>query len=397
MKSVLLKNYHLKPKPYILPIIIIAQFACTSVWFAGNSIVTELAQATGFGEELKGYILSSVQFGFILGTLTFALLMIADRFSPSRVFLFSALLAALCNVSLLLPELSKMVLLSARFGTGFFLAGIYPIGMKIATDYYESGLGKALGYLVGALVFGKSLPYFIKSLDLASYTSVVQYTSGFTVAGGILLWALVPDGPFRKQSKKLNLKAGPDLFKITSYRKAAFGYFGHMWELYAFWAFIPFAMYSYLKMNQITLPVSVLSAVAIAIGGVSCIFGGYLSQSYSSKKVAYFSLWISGLCCLLSPFIFFLPTWIFMLFFGIWGMAVTADSPQFSSMVASTVTSEMKGTALVLVNCIGFAISIFSIELLSYLTTVIPAYFVFLVLALGPIFGLLQFRKMQTN
>jgi MFS family permease len=149
----------LKPKKHILPVIILSQFACTTLWFAGNAVVDDLAVKTGFGNELVGFILSFVQFGFIIGTLTFALLMIADRFPPSRVFLVCAVLAALCNIALLSHSSSKVLLLAARFGTGFFRAGIYPVGMKIAADYYEHGLGKALGYLVGALVFGKSFPY----------------------------------------------------------------------------------------------------------------------------------------------------------------------------------------------------------------------------------------------
>ncbi|MEM7382542.1 MAG: MFS transporter, partial [Bacteroidota bacterium] len=224
----------MKPKPYILPTIIFSQFACTTVWFAGNAVVDELGAKAGFGNEIIGYILSSVQLGFIIGTLVFALLMIADRFSPSRVFMFSAFLAAFCNLGVLFTGDSKVLLLITRFGTGFFLAGIYPVGMKIAADYYEQGLGKALGLLVGALVLGKSFPYFIKGAEFGSnYETVIMAASAMAIFGGILLWMLVKDGPYRKPSIKLRLEAGPALFRISGFRKAAIGYFGHMWELYA--------------------------------------------------------------------------------------------------------------------------------------------------------------------
>ena len=331
---------------HILPIVVLAQFACTSVWFAGNSVVDALALKTGFGTELVGYILSSVQFGFISGTLTFALLMVVDRFSPSWVFLVCSFLAALCNLVLLDDSLSKISLLAARFGTGFFLAGIYPVGMKIAADYYEKGLGKALGFLVGALVFGKAFPYLIKSFDFGKdLDTVVQITSALCAAGGLLLLLLVPDGPFRKRSKRLQLRAGPALFHIGEFRKAAFGYFGHMWELYAFWGFIPFALESFNALGGHQVRVSFWSSVIIALGGISCILGGYISLRHGSKKVAMVSLLMSGSLCLTSPALFQLSPIFFLLAFCLWGMAVTSDSPQFSSLVAAAVPSELKGTA----------------------------------------------------
>jgi len=194
----------LKSRPFILTIIIISQFACTSLWFAGNSIINELLEKTGLGNEIIGYVLSSVQFGFITGTLVFALYMIADRFSPSQVFMTCALLGAACNSVLLAEEISKWSLLLSRFGTGFFLAGIYPVGMKIAADYYKKGLGKALGFLVGALVFGTALPYLVSGSQFVSNPdSVIKTVSILSVVGGILLWLFVPNGPYRKRSAAL--------------------------------------------------------------------------------------------------------------------------------------------------------------------------------------------------
>jgi len=384
----------LKPKPHILTIIILSQFACTSLWFAGNAIIDELTIKTGLGSEIIGYVLSSVQFGFITGTLVFALLMIADRFSPSRVFMVCAILAALCNLVLLSGEISKWILLSARFGTGFFLAGIYPIGMKIAADYYEKGLGKALGFLVGALVFGTALPYLVSGTELGSNPdTVIKTVSVLSVLGGVFLWMLVPNGPYRKPSTKLQLNAGSELFKIAGYRKAAFGYFGHMWELYAFWAFTPLAIQTFNLLNSETLSVPLWTGTVIALGGLSCILGGLLSQKVGSHKVASRALAVSGLLCLLSTLLFQMPTSIFLLGWCLWGMAVTADSPQFSNLVASAIPAELKGTGLTLVNCIGFAISIVSIQLLSYLSENINPKHLFLILAIGPLLGLVSLGK----
>lgn len=388
----------MKVRPHILPIIILAQFASTSLWFAGNAIIDELISKTGFEEELVGYVISSVQLGFIIGTLTFALLMIADRFSPSKVFLICAVLGALCNLSLLADQLTKLTLLLARFGTGFFLAGIYPVGMKIAADYYEKGLGKALGFLVGALVMGSGLPFLFSGTSWGSNPDIViTATSSLAVLGGLLIWIFIPNGPFRKASSKLQLNAGQQLFKIFGFQRAAFGYFGHMWELYAFWAFTPLAINFFNETNGNNLSDSLWTGIVFTLGGLSCMLGGLISQQFGSKKVAATALFISGLLCLTSPFLFELPTSLFLFGWCLWGMAVTADSPQFSNLVAGAIPHELKGTGLTLVNCVGFAISIVSIQLLSYLTVYFGTNYLFLILTIGPIVGLWQLNKKKSH
>lgn len=385
-------------KKHILPIIILSQFASTSLWFAGNAIVDQLIEKTGLGSEIIAYVLSSVQLGFITGTFVFALLMIADRFSPSRIFLICAILGASCNFSLLSGDISKWFLLIARFGTGFFLAGIYPIGMKIAADYYEKGLGRALGFLVGALVLGTAFPYVLGGTNWGENPDIIiKATSTLAILGGLLIWLFVPDGPFRKASSKVRLKAGAQLFKILDFRKAAFGYFGHMWELYAFWAFTPLAIQTFNEIHTKQLSVPLWTGIIIALGGLSCMLGGIVSQHLGSKKVASIALLLSGSLCLLSPFLFEGTPFLFLSGWCIWGMAVTTDSPQFSNLVASAIPAELKGTGLTLVNCIGFALSIVSIQILSSLANTINPKHLFLLLAIGPFFGLVALRKKNTT
>ncbi|SHI82046.1 Predicted arabinose efflux permease, MFS family [Arenibacter nanhaiticus] len=379
----------MKIKPHILPVIIFSQFACTSIWFAGNVVVEDLMKVIGLDNQFTGIILSAVQFGFIVGTLLFATLMIADRYAPSKVFLLSAILAALCNLALLSNNLTQTTLLSARFGAGFFLAGIYPVGMKIASDYYRHGLGRALGFLVGALVLGTAFPHAIKGMDWGrNYTFVVSTTSILAVMGGCSMYLFIPKGPFRKKSTAFEIQASTKLFKIPSFRKAAFGYFGHMWELYAFWAFIPLAIQTYNTFNTYQIPIAIWTFTIIAIGSISCALGGYFSLKIGSKKVAIFSLSLSGVLCLLSPLFYLLSPPLFLLLLCIWGMAVISDSPQFSSMVAQSAPIHLKGTALTVVNCIGFSISIISIQLLSFLSPKIDPIYIFLLLGIGPIIGI---------
>ncbi|SNR42682.1 Predicted arabinose efflux permease, MFS family [Maribacter sedimenticola] len=388
----------MKQTLHILPIIIVSQFACTSTWFAGNAIIRSLAKNLNFGPDIVGYVISSVQFGFIIGTLIFGILMIADRFSPSKVFMVCACLAALSNLTLIAPNLNISGLLLARFGTGFFLAGIYPVGMKIAADYYEKGLGKALGFLVGALVLGTAFPFLIKGTSWANDpNSVIKLTSGITVLGGFLLVALVPNGPYRVASTSLQLNAGPRLFKNHDFKKAAFGYFGHMWELYAFWAFTPIALQWFSNKTDNDLSVFLWTGIVIALGGLSCAFGGMISQRIGSKKVALKALLTSGIFCFISPVIFVLPVYLFLTCWCLWGIAVTADSPQFSNLVASSVSPQLKGTALTIVNCIGFAITIVSIQLLGLLQTIIPINLLFILLGIGPLLGVYYLIQKKTK
>lgn len=377
----------------------ISQFACTSLWFAGNAIIQDLVRELQLPVAALGHITSSVQFGFIVGTLAFALLAIADRFSPSRVFFTSALAGALLNAGILLGEQRLPSLLLFRFGTGFFLAGIYPIGMKIAADYQDKDLGKALGYLVGALVLGTAFPHLLKALTHGlPWLYVVRATSALSITGGLIILLFVPDGPYRKKGGKIHLKAIPKAFRNREFRAAALGYFGHMWELYAFWAFIPLILAVYQQLHpQYHLPVSLLSFLLIAIGGFSCVIGGYLSQQFGSKKVASSALLASACCCLVSPFAFNMPAAVFLSFLFFWGMVVTADSPQFSTLVAQHAPTELKGSALTAVNCIGFSITIVSIQLTGYLLKYFPPTLVYVTLSLGPLLGIITLLLGQRN
>lgn len=380
----------------ILPIIVFSQFCCTSLWFAGNGVMSDIILAFDLEKSALGHLTAAVQLGFISGTLIFALLTIADRFSPSKVFFVSALIGSFFNLGMIWEGHHFGGLVILRFFTGFFLAGIYPIGMKIAADYYDKGLGKSLGYLVGALVIGTAFPHLVRGfMESAPWRLVLMVTSALAVIGGVLMVVFVPDGPFRKAGQQLDFTALYTVFKNKEFRTAAFGYFGHMWELYAFWAFVPvmIATYDLLHADQ-AIPVSLWSFAIIGIGGVACILGGYLSMRWGPKRVAYTALSLSAAFCLLSPLLFRIQSpVIFLGLLMFWGMVVIADSPLFSTMVAGNADPERKGTALTIVNSMGFAITIISIQLLNYLVTVMNAEYIYLFLVIGPIIGLFNYIK----
>jgi MFS family permease len=389
-----LKIHRYLPDKYmkrILPVIVIAQFFCTSVWFAGNAIMGDIAKQLRLEPGYLAHLTSAVQLGFISGTLIFAILSIADRFSPVKVFFCCAIIAATINLGASINGITATTLLLCRFATGFFLAGIYPVGMKIASDHYQQGLGRSLGFLVGALVLGTAFPHLLKSLTATlPWRYVIYATSALSALGGCAMLLLVPDGPGRKQGQKLNFAGFLSGFRDSKFRAAAFGYFGHMWELYAFWAFVPVILTFYKAHNPgVGFNVPLLSFAIIASGSLACVLSGILSQQFGARRVATLALSISCICCLVSPFLLNNSAVIaFIIFMFIWSMAVIADSPLFSTLVAQNAPATSKGSSLTIVNSIGFAITIISIQLINALRTADNAHYIYMLLAVGPVLGL---------
>jgi MFS family permease len=376
----------------ILPAIVVSQFAGASLWFAANAVLGDLRLAWRLPDDALGYVTSAVQLGFIAGTLAFAFLAVADRFSPRLVFLACALAGALCNAAALAGPMSLGALAALRFATGFFLAGIYPVGMKIASGWYREELGKALGYLVGALVLGTAFPHLLKGLGQAwPWQGVMLGTSLFAAAGGALMALAVPDDPHLARGAKFDPAALATVFRARGFRASAFGYFGHMWELYAFWAFVPVALAA--RLHAPAVPA--WSFAVIAAGTLGCVAGGMASLRVGSARVAGAQLGASGLCCLASPFLFQAPLPVFLAFLLFWGVAVVGDSPQFSALNAANAPRDRVGSALTIVNCIGFSLTIPAIQLLNALAATVSIQYLFLLLAPGPALGLLALRPLS--
>jgi MFS family permease len=383
-----------KDSAKIFYLIVLAQFCGTSVWFAGNSVLPQLQAQFGLPSTSLGFLTSSTQLGFILGTLVFAVFGISDKYSPSKVFFISSVFASALNSCMLFNTSSFELILLTRFFVGIALAGIYPVGMKIAADWNQHGLGHWLGALVGALVLGTAFPYSLKLIpQLPNIENIILAVSIICFAGGLIVYVFVPDGPFRKPSTAFSFFGITKAFSSTEFRAPSLGYFGHMWELYAMWAFIPAVFSYYAEVNSITINPSAFAFVTIGAGAIGCYAGGLLSMRVGSPSLATFALLSSGICCLLSPFIFHLPFGIFLTFMIFWGTTMAADSPQFSALVAKHAPADVRGSAITMVVCIGFAITIISIQLLSFLKTVMPFEYLFLVLLPGPILGCLAMRK----
>jgi len=386
----------IKRPPWTLPVIVFAQFAGTSIWFSGNAVLAELMQGWSSPSPMAGWITSAVQLGFIAGTLVFAVLAVSDRFSPRWVFLLCAAAGALSNLTTGLAGDDLAWLLGLRFTAGFFLAGIYPVGMKIAAGWYKKGLGNALGFLIGALVLGTAFPHLLKGgLSSVPWQAVIALSSGVCLLGGLSMFLLIPDGPYLVAGARFNPRAVFTLFGHRDLRAAALGYFGHMWELYTLWAFVPVFLAAYQSgVPDFSANVSFWSFLIIGIGSAGCSVGGLVSTRVGSARVAFIQLAVSGTCCLLSPLFFAAPPALFLAFMLLWGTAVVGDSPQFSTIVAHTAPPELVGSALTLVNCIGFSITVVSLSVMQWIAAAAPPQYLLVLLAAGPAAGLVGMRSL---
>lgn len=360
--------------------IILAQFLSGSIWFAGNIAYSEQAM-----------LLSAVQLGFISGSLIFAVFNISDRFSPVRVFFAASISGALFNLSGMGLASHHTILVLSRFLCGISLAGIYPVGMKIAAAWFPATISKALGWLVGALVLATGLPHLIKYMSWQQDPAVILTTTSLLCfSGGLIQLFLVKDGPHLPKAGRFNFTVVKDIFRHKGFKASSFGYFGHMWELYAVFAFVPLLLAEIDTHNA-----DIWSFAFFAIGFTGCALGGLVAQKFGSKPVAMSALFISGSACVISPILLTLPKTFSIAIIMLWGAMVVADSPQFSALNTRFAPKEYVGSALTIVNCLGFLITIFTIELTGMWIKHFGIQTAFLTLCLGPLFGWISMKNIR--
>ena len=371
---------------HILPVLVTAQFAGTSLWFAVNAVMPDLQRELGWPASAVGPLTSALQFGFIVGTLVFALLAIADRFSARKVFLFCALAGAACTVGAWAMVTHYEALLVWRFFTGVFLAGIYPVGMKIAAQWYTKGLGAALGLLIGALVLGSASAHALRALSGSlPWPTLMLGVAALAAAGGLLLFFGTGDPPHaHARVTTLQWRALGTVWTDARVRASVLGYFGHMWELYTVWVMVPLVLATRLQGANL----SWAAFWVLGAGVIGCAGGGWVAQRWGSARVASAQLATSGLCCLATPFVIDAPALLFYAWLVLWGITVSGDSPQFPTLTARNAPPQAVGSVLTLTNSIGFGISIVSILLFVSLSQTVELGTLLPWLAMGPALGL---------
>ncbi|HEU4389673.1 MAG TPA: MFS transporter [Blastocatellia bacterium] len=377
----------------------LAVFLASSPWFSGTAAVSVLRREWSLSDSASALLTTSVQLGFITGTFLYAYLNLADRFNARRVFVWSALLSALFNVGFAFLSGGLVAASTFRFLTGVMLAGIYPVGMKLVASWFKSGLGWRLGVFVGALTLGTASPFLIQAVGASvNWKLMVVIASLTSVAGGLLVGSAVGDGPYLRKRAVFDGRMLLKVFSHKPFRYTAFGYFGHMWELYAFWSLGVFYLRAHLESvsaDSMKL-VSVVAFVTIAMGAAGCIAGGWVSRTVGERKVALVSLIISGVMCALSGYAFLMPSGLLVVYLFVWGFFVVADSPQFSALAASYCPPEYTGTALTVQNGIGFGITVVSIQLLPILANAFTWRWAFVFLAAGPAVGAFFMSRLGT-
>lgn len=377
-------------------LIVVAQLFGTSLWFSANSAADDLIRTWGITQADIGTLTNAVQLGFILGTLGISISGIADRFPASRIFAICAVTGALLNSAFawLAEGLTHGTIL--RFAVGLCLAGVYPLGMKLVVSWVPDRAGAALSWLVGMLTLGTALPHGIRFLGGAFAWQITLTTASGLALLAALMMLWLGDGPHLKRRHDAPpFRLGRVLlaFSLPNFRASALGYFGHQWELYAFWTLVPILILQSGLAESGTLVLSGLAFLVIGIGAVGCVLGGWVSLRSTSARVAASALALSASCCALFPLASHWPHWAQLALLLLWGASVVADSPHFSALSAKACPPEIVGSALALQNALGFMITMASIHLGTHLVGQWQENIAWLLLP-GPLLGLLGIRRL---
>ncbi len=380
-----------------LALLALAQLAAMTLWFSATAVLPALRQSWHLSATGAAWMTAAVQVGFVAGALGSALLNLPDVVPPRRMIAASALGGAVANLALAHLAGGVTSALVLRFVTGVFLAGVYPPGMKVAAGHVSGrARGVAIGVLVGALTVGSATPHLVAGLlggGALPYRTVLTISSALAAGGALVVIGLVRDGPHAPARAPFDPSQVRAVLTDRPVLLANLGYFGHMWELYAMWAWL-IAYLSISLTGVVTTRVAAFAIIGVA-GGIGAVGGGVLADRIGRTTVTIAAMLVSGSCCLASPAVAGAAAPVVVVFGLVWGAAIVADSAQFSAAVTELARPEYIGTALTLQTSLGFALTLIPIWSLPYLAQAVGWQYAFVALAPGPLLGTLAMRALR--
>ena len=379
-----------------LTLVALAELLGMSLWFTASAVAPRIAAEWHLTDATAAWLTLAVQIGFVAGTLLSALANLPDVISARLLFAVCALLAAITNALFAIYAHDAVTGVALRFLTGAFLAGVYPPGMKVIATWFREGRGFALGVMVGALTFGKASPYLVNAIGSASWRVNVGVVSVLAAIGGAIILLFVQDGPYALPSQRFDFAQVTAVFRNRGVRLANFGYFGHMWELYAMWTWAPAMIRASLAASgDPAWLAEAASFVVIASGAAGCVAAGRLADRAGRTVIASAAMAVSGACCAAIGFFYGGSPAVLLIIAAVWGATVVADSAQFSACVTELSDQRYIGTALTLQTCIGFLITTVSIRLMPVVVAQVGWRWAFAVLAPGPLLGIVAMMRLR--
>ena len=381
----------------MLAIVSIAELLGMSLWLAASAVAPELAERWSLSASATGWLSTSVQLGFVAGTALAAILNLADTLPSRRYFAIAAVIGAAMNAALVVAP-SYAVAIGLRVLTGACLAGVYPPAMKMISTWFQSRRGLAIGTVVGALTAGKAMPYLIHAVPGIGVEPVILSASIAAIVAALLILLAYHDGPFPFPRRPFSWLLARTVLDSRDYRLVLGGYGGHMLELYSYWVWIPAFIAASVAGREVSpSAVSLLAFGAIAVGAVGCIWGGIVADRIGYRRFVMIAMAISGSCALLTPVVFERSVPFLAILVLIWGIAVIADSAQFSTLITQVVPPHAVGTALTLQTSIGFLLTTVSIQLVPPVVEMVGWRYAFPMLAIGPMIGIVAIRGLRAR